>query len=194
LSVLLPLLLACADAAPPDPDPRVELEGVVAELPGGTRLAAARAGGIPGAGGTAEDVKAHLPADASAPPLEVTAARSTWDLRAGRLQLEGEVVATRADATLTCARADVFFDGAGKVARIEARGDVLLVQGERSGRAQRADLEAAAGRVTLRDGASLSEPPHRMVGEPIVVFLDDERIECDACRLRIDGAGIGQAP
>lgn len=188
---LLLLLVACADAGPPDPGTAITLEGVVAEGPGGAVLAARSATVEPPAQGGAEAVTGTLPA-AEAPPLEVSAARSTWDLKGGTLHLEGEVVATRGAARLTCDAADVFFDAGGEVSRVEARGAVVLTQGARTGKADTAVLDAGPGRVTLRGGASLSEPPHHMQGEPIVVFLDDERIECEGCRMRIDGAGIGR--
>ena len=184
------LLWACADAAPPPAAAGMRLEGVVAVAPSGTTLTAARVDGAVG-GGAAEGVGGALVADGSV-PLEVTARHSTWDLAAGELHLAGDVVAVRGGARLTCAEADVFFDAEGAVRRIEARGDVVLVQGARTGRAGAAVLDAGPGRVTLRGGASLAEPPHHMAGEPIVVFLDDERIECETCRMRIDGAGIGR--
>jgi lipopolysaccharide export system protein LptA len=192
LNPLLLLLVACADAAPPEPDPGITLEGVVATAPSGTRLAARTATGTPTGPGEASGVTGSLVAEAAAPPLEVTAERSTWDLKNGELHLEGDVVAVRAGARLRCASADVRFDGDGAVTRIEASGGVVLEQGARTGRAQTALLEAGSGRVTLRGQASLAEPPHEMTGEPIIVYLDDERIECESCRMRIDGAGIGR--
>jgi lipopolysaccharide export system protein LptA len=69
-----------------------------------------------------------------------------------------------------------------------------LTQGERLASADTAVLEAAAGRITMLGHASLREAGNRMDGEPIVVFLDDDRVECVGCRLRVDGAGIGAPP
>lgn len=192
MSLLLLLLVACADAAPPAMDPGITLEGVVAVAPSGSRLAAAEATGVPGGIGEAREVSSTLVSADAAPPLEVTAQRSTWDLREGELHLEGDVVAVRGAARLRCARADVSFDVDGAVTRIEASGGVIIEQGARTGRARTAVLEAGPGRVTLRGEASLAEPPHQLAGEPIVIYLDDERIECETCRMRIDGAGIGR--
>lgn len=192
MSPLLLLLMGCAGAAPPEPSPGITLDGVVASAPSGTLLAARTATGSPGGGGEATGVRGSLVSEATTPPLEVSAQRSTWDLRNGELHLEGDVVAVRGGARLRCTRADVRFDEDGVVTRIEAAGDVVLEQGARIGRAQAALLEAGPGRVTLRGQASLAEPPHEMMGEPIVVYLDDERIECESCRMRIDGAGFGR--
>lgn len=191
MSVLVLMLAACADAAPRLEKPDIVLEDVVATAPSGARVSAAEAVAVPGGPGSAVAVAATLPGPGPS-PLEITAATSSWDLRGGQLTLEGNVVAIRGPARLTCDAAAVHFDKAGEVVRIEAHGSVILEQGDRTGRAETAVLDAGQGRVTLRGDATLAEPPHWMAGEPIVVFLDDERIQCESCRMRIDGASVGQ--
>ena len=185
------VIAACADAAPRSTKPDIVLEDVVATAPSGARVSALEATAVPGGPGTAVAVAATLPAPGPS-ALEITASRSSWDLRGGQLTLEGSVVATRGAARLTCEAAAVYFDEAGEVARIEAHGRVVLEQGDRTGRSETAVLEAGPGRITLRGDATLAEPPHWMTGEPIVVFLDDERIECESCRMRIDGVPVGR--
>jgi len=184
---VLVLVVGCAEAAPPtlvDPD-LVVIDGVEAVLP------ASRDRPGPAAGPSAADASNEVDRSGGAAPLEVSAARSTWDLRTGALSLTGEVVATRGSMRLVCGSAEVRFGDDGQVVSVEARDDVVLTDRGRVGRAQEARLEARLGQVVLTGDASLAKPPHRMRGEPITVFLDDERVECSSCELLIDGKGLG---
>lgn len=184
---VLVLLVGCAEAVPPplvEPD-LVVIEGVEAVLP-------ARPGRtLPAAVPSGPDASSEVDRPGEAAPLKVSAARSTWDLRTGALSLTGEVVATRGAMRLVCGSAEVRFGDDGQVVSVEARDDVVLTDRGRVGRAQQARLEAPLGQVVLTGDASLAKPPHRMRGEPITVFLDDERVECSSCELLIDGAGLG---
>jgi lipopolysaccharide export system protein LptA len=169
----------------------VAFAGVSLSSPGGeTHVSAASARVLEEGQGMAEVVAGTL-ATEGAPPLEVTAARSTWDLRTRTVVLEGEVVALRGATRMTCEQATVLFDEDQRVSRVDAAGGVRLTQAERTATADTAVLEASAGRITMRGHASLQEGGNRMEGEPIVVFLDDDRVECEGCRLVVDGAGIG---
>jgi len=184
---VLALLVACAEAAPPlaGATDSVLLEGVEAVLPVGGDVRSDAAPTVSAGGPQADTTEA-------VPPLEVTAARSTWDLQRGVLTLTGDVVATRGPMRLVCGSAEVRLGEHGRVSTVEARQDVVLTDRGRIGRAQEAQLDARLGRVVLTRDASLAEPPHLMRGEPIVIFLDEERVECASCELRIDGDGSGR--
>ncbi len=195
---LLALAVACAGAAEPipppaPPEPGIALTGAQLRTPEGGVASAPVARLGPDGVVEAERGVATIPV-ADAPALEITAARTRWDLAGGRMALAGAVTATRGDVTLTCDEADVRLDAARRVERVEARGHVIVTQGARVARASRAVLEAGDGRITLTGDASLADGRNRMAGEPLVIFLDDDRVECDACRLSVDASSLGTAP
>lgn len=146
--------------------------------------------------GTGTGPRARLLAPATEtgtpPPLDVTAARSTWDLREMRLTFEGEVVAVRGDLRLSCDRLEVRFESPDRIEGATATGAVRVVRGERRAAGARAELDAATGRVVLTGDPTLTDGPNRLSGTRIVLLLDEERIECDACRLLV--AGPAAAP
>jgi hypothetical protein len=108
--ICLVALWACGTSVSPVADPGVALAGVSLSSPDGeTHVAATRAQVREDGQGAAEGVTGTLAAD-GAPPLEVTASRSTWDLRTRTVVLEGDVVALRGGTRITCDQATVLFD------------------------------------------------------------------------------------
>jgi lipopolysaccharide export system protein LptA len=130
-----------------------------------------------------EDVQARLPAAAPAPSLHVTAQRAAWDLAGRTVRFEGEVHGTRGDVTLTCATLEVWFTDPDALDRARASGGVQVHQGVREARADTALLDIPAGRIELAGSPWMREGGRRMAGERIVLLLDDERVECEACTL-----------
>lgn len=207
------LLLACAGAARPPSaatvpavaagavaeavpaEPRAVFEGVELALPGrlvaqASTLTVGRSGE-----GAAEAVAAAVqtaPArgEEPPPPLNIAAARSDWDFAARRVRFEGEVVATRGEVTLRCDRLLVTFSTPEQVELATASGHVVVERGARSARGAQAVLDARTGQVVLTGAPELSEGRNRMSGERIVLWLDDERVECERCQLRVDGASF----
>jgi len=136
--------------------------------------------------GRGEAVSAAL---GGAPPLEIRGERSSWSLSDGVVVFEGEVQATRRDVSLRCDRLEVTYADE-RVASAVASGSVRVHHGNRRAEGQRAHLTVADGRIVLTGGAQIDDGPNRLVGEPITLFLDEERILCDQCTLVIDGAAV----
>jgi len=142
-----------------------------------------------GSGGRGEDVAAEILGEH---PLEIRGERSSWSLKDGIVVFEGEVLATRADVRLRCGRLEVTYVG-DRVASAVASGGVQVQHGSRHAQGARAHLTVADGRIVLTGGARVDDGPNRLVGEPITLFLDQERIECDSCTMVIAGSAVSPA-
>ncbi len=139
-----------------------------------------------GSEGHGEEVTAEI---SGAPPLEISGQRSSWSLKDGIVVFEGEVIATRGQLELRCARLEVTYEGE-RVQTAVASGGVAVAHGARRANADRARLTVEDGRIVLTGGARVQDGPNRLEGEPITLFVDDERIECDSCTLIIDGGAV----
>ncbi len=128
-----------------------------------------------------EDVRARL--SESLPSLHVTARRAAWDLAGHTVRFEGDVRGTRGDVTLACAVLEVWFTDPDHLDRARASGGVEVRQGAREARAESALLDVPSGRIELSGSPWLREGGRRLAGERIVLLLDDERVECEACTL-----------
>ncbi len=123
------------------------------------------------------------------PPLTVVGKKSSWELGGGVVVFEGEVRAERGPVTLYCDRLELTWNGDEMQAAV-ATGKVRVVRGRRTARGARAELTVASGRVELTGDPSVADGPNVLVGQRIVLFLDDERLECDDCRLDVDGEAV----
>ncbi len=183
------VILGCADepvVGLPEGPPMEDVELTLGSGPEATRITLA--GAWPEADGTGRGVgaKATVPGP---PPLVVTGERSTWDLSAGRVVFEGDVQAVRAEVTLYAARIEVAYAG-DKVEQAWASGGVRVVRGGREATGETAHLAVAEGRVALEGAPTVTYGPNRMTGDRIVLFLDDDRLECEKCRLEVAGAAV----
>ncbi len=184
-------LLACGqsplEAVPGD---RPELEGVVltvGEAPDRIEITLASAWMDPdGSGGHGVDATATVPGP---PPLVITGKQSAWDLKKGEVVFDGGVTAIRADVTITCARLEVTYAG-DKVDVARASGDVHVNKGAREATGDTAVLTVADGRVDIGGSPAIRDGRNLMTGSRIVLFLDDERLLCDDCRLEVAGDAV----
>jgi lipopolysaccharide export system protein LptA len=183
----------CITTAPEAPRlDHVELEGVEVEAEG-VRLSMASATLEKDGTGTGEVVTGTR---YSRPPLEIEAPRTNWDLKARSAVFEGGVTAKRGEFTLRCDTLTVSFSGGGPsdaVERATAEGNVTISRDQRTATGERAELDGATGEVVLTGNPTLVEGANRLTGEVVRLFLDDERISCEKCRLVIDGDAIGQS-
>lgn len=124
------------------------------------------------------------------PPLEVRSERARWDLKAHTVLLEGQVRAVRGDVTLTCDRMDVRYTQVDRIQSVQATGNVVVTRGDRVLEAGRADLEVESGRLELTESPRLLEAGHRLEGRRVVMWLDQDRLECDACSLVFKGEAV----
>ncbi len=126
---------------------------------------------------------------AGPPELVVTGDRSTWSLADEVVAFTGNVRATRGDVVLTAERLTLRYAG-GRLVDAHAEGAVRVERGARTATAERADLDAATGRIALQGRPELRDGPHRMTGDAMALWLDDDRMECERCRLVVDGAAL----
>ena len=126
---------------------------------------------------------------AGSPPLVVKGDRSRWRLADKVMVFEGHVEATRADVVLHCERLEVRYEGE-RIREATATGKVRVTRGERRASSAEAWLEAATGRLVMTGEPRLAEGVNTMTGRTITLFLDDEAVECEACRLQVEGEAI----
>jgi lipopolysaccharide export system protein LptA len=185
MSLLALLLMACAGHAdPPEQAPKLQVQGAVVTLPDGSELSAEaatlssegliEATGVKGREGT----------------LEIEAPITSWDLKNRTASLSGGVVARRGPVRVQCAEMVVTLSGPGRVEQAVAKGDVRITHGKRVGRSRSALLSTADGRIVLTGSPVLRDGANQMTGSRIVLFLDEERVVCDDCRLQIDPEAV----
>jgi lipopolysaccharide export system protein LptA len=136
-------------------------------------------------------------AEAGGVPLQIQASRSSWDLKARSAHFEGEVVVTRGEVTMRCAALDVRYAGADTIDTVVATGGVHVDRGERHAEAERAELVGKNGKITLTGHPRLAEGVNALVGERIVLWLDDEKADCEGgasgpCALTVEGRALGK--
>jgi lipopolysaccharide export system protein LptA len=89
---------------------------------------------------------------------------------------EGNVVAVQADVTLHANRVHAEYSREAKaIERIEAEGDVRVVQGDREARAPRATFFNLEQRVVLSGGADLRQGENTLKGETLTLYLRENR-------------------
>ncbi len=180
-------LTACGAPALPD-GPGTVLTGVTGSA-GPWTASAARVELLAGTA-HAEGVKASAAAQNGAPPLQIEAASSEWDLKAHRARFTTNVRVTRGPVTMTADLLEVVYKDASHVDVVTATGHVLVTRGERVARAEKGVLTAGEGRIVLTGSPVLTEGINALAGDRIEVFLDEERATCTGsagapCRLQI---------
>ncbi len=133
------------------------------------------------------------PPDRAPVPVRVRCDDMTVENQSSIAHCEGHVVAVRRDVTLTCAHAVARYDGTGKVTDLVCRGNVHVVQlpsvdgGTPVPRIADGDVGHfvdATRTLELTGHARLTQGPDVLVGEPIVFFVDEDRVEARHARLR----------
>jgi lipopolysaccharide export system protein LptA len=187
MTLLLALLLACS--GPPEraaqglPE-HSELRGVSLRLPAaGLLIEAARAQTEPRLPerGLATEVSAQLEGQPSA---SIRAEHASWDLREQHVSFEGQVTLQRGPFTLECRRLEARFDSPEQLRSAEALDATIRHRG-RVATGQRATLDLVGGSLVLEGAPTVTEGGRSLRGERIVLFLDDERLECERCSLEI---------
>jgi lipopolysaccharide export system protein LptA len=109
-------------------------------------------------------------------PIEVTADRVNADSVRNSVTFEGKVVVVQADVTLYANRVHAEYSREVKaIERIEAEGDVRVVQGDREARSPRAVFYNLEQRVVLSGGADLRQGENTLRGETLTLYLRENR-------------------
>ena len=176
-------MLACAAEPAPEPEALLVAEQATVSLDGIT-ISARQAIVDDDGTGRAQTVQA------AAPPLNIIADSASWSFSERTARFEGNVVATRADVTLQCALLTVDFQRPDRIEHARASGGVQVTQGERTASSQQAELTAEDGMLVMTGEPFITDAGNKLTGERITLWLDQERVECQACTLVVDGAAI----
>jgi len=115
----------------------------------------------------------------------------------------GSVHLKRDDFELFCDKLKVFYTKGSGIERAEATGHVRMQQGDRHGRADRAELDNKRQILTLSGHAEMEQPGGRIEGETIIHNIQKKTTEVrqgkdGRVKLRIDanstGKGSGKTP
>jgi lipopolysaccharide export system protein LptA len=110
-------------------------------------------------------------------PVEITADSLEIDREAGRAVFTGNVLVQQGALRLTGAQVTVSYgagaDGETQVQRVEAEGNVVLVNGEDAAESDSAVYSVGTGDVVMTGDVILTRPESAMSGEKLTVNVDD---------------------
>lgn len=113
----------------------------------------------------------------SGQPVEITADALEVDRDAGSAVFTGNVLVRQGALRLTGMEVRVAYgpgpDGETQVQRVEAEGDVVLVNGEDAAEGDSAVYTVATGQVVMTGDVILTRPDSAMTGERLTVNVDD---------------------
>lgn len=114
--------------------------------------------------------------DRSNLPITVKSDELSADNRGKVAVFSGKVVARQGDVTIFADKLTVRYgDEKGSVERIEASGNVRIVQQNRTGSADHAVYENSAGRIILTGSPRVSQGGDMISGKSITYFIDEEK-------------------
>lgn len=172
------------DRSPEAPPPPALLEGVILKTDVGATHLVARAESValaPDTPARAREVEAEV--ETTDRTLRIDADRADWDLEAHTVRFEGKVTAERRPVLLECDVLEVTYEDPEHLERAVARGNVRVTRGPRRARAAEATLHVPSGRLELTGDPVVEEGANLLTGERIILFLDEERLECESCHL-----------
>ena len=110
-------------------------------------------------------------------PITVKSNDLAADNRGKTAIFSGKVVAKQGDITIFCDKMTVYYGATqGDVDKIEADGNVRIVQQSRTGLSSHAVYESKQGKITLSGGSpKIMQGADTVAGEVITYFIDDER-------------------
>ena len=110
-------------------------------------------------------------------PITIKSNELSADNKGKTALFTGKVVAKQGDVTIFCEKMTVYYGAVqGDVDKIEADGNVRIVQENRTGFAAHAVYESREGKVTLTGGApKVMQGTDTVSGEVITYFIDDDR-------------------
>jgi len=110
-------------------------------------------------------------------PITIKSNELSADNKGKTAIFTGKVVAKQGDVTIFCDKMTVYYGAVqGDVDKIEADGNVRIVQENRTGLAAHALYDSRAGKVILTGGGpKVMQGTDTVSGEIITYFLDDDR-------------------
>ena len=112
----------------------------------------------------------------SALPIEVTAQQLEADQEQRQAIFSGEVIAKQGDITLYCDKLVVYsLEEQDQVDRLEAFGNVRVIQLDRTATADRAIYRQQQGTLMLYGNAEVYQGQNKVTGNEITVYLQENR-------------------
>ncbi len=109
-------------------------------------------------------------------PIDITADTLSADSVRNTVTFEGNVVARQVDVTLYADRIQASYSReVGAIDRIEAIGNVRVVQEGREARSPRATFHNLEQRIVLSGGATLRQGQNTVEGDTLTIFLRENR-------------------
>ena len=110
-------------------------------------------------------------------PITIKSNELTADNKGKTALFSGKVVAKQGDVTIFCDRMTVYYGSQqGEIDKIEADGNVRIVQENRTGMAAHAVYESREGRITLTGGnPKVMQGSDTVSGKIITYLIDDDR-------------------
>lgn len=116
--------------------------------------------------------------DRSSLPITIKSNELAADNKGKTAVFTGKVVAKQGDVTIYADRLTINYgDKKNDVEKIEADGNVRIVQENRFGTASHAVYENKLGRITLTGNPKVTQGADTMSGNTITYFIDDDRSE-----------------
>lgn len=128
---------------------------------------------------------------AAAPPAKarpkgetvITSNRLEYDYQEAVVLFEENVKVQDPQFTMTADRVLVFLEGTNDVRQVRALGNVILVSEGRSARCAQAVYTRADGKIVMTGDAVLQRAKDQIWGKEIVIWVDDQRMECRPARM-----------
>lgn len=110
-------------------------------------------------------------------PINIRADRMEFRYGQGVLRYDGNVSVDHAGASVQAKSLEISFEPEGRrsLKKITAFGDVEVIRGDDTVRAQLAEYDPVAGTIVLSQGARLGSGPNSLSGEKVVVYLSQRR-------------------
>ncbi len=122
------------------------------------------------------EVSAKTGKTVSQEPIRITSDRLEADQGTRKMEFLGNVVARQGDLTIYARSIDLFYGPDNHdIDRVEAHGDVRVVQGGRVATGQQGIFFRKEGRIVLTGSPRVHQGQDFVEGDEITVFLNEER-------------------
>ena len=108
-------------------------------------------------------------------PIVITSSTLSADSGANKAVFEGSVIARTDEMTLYSDRMTVFYSEEGDIEKIDARGNIKLLKGQRVLTSERAIYLAREGKITFTGEPMAVEGNNIITGSEIVYLIDEDR-------------------
>ncbi len=109
-------------------------------------------------------------------PIQIKSSELSTDTASRSATFSGRVVARQGDITIYCDRLVIYYsDKEKEVDRVEAFGNVRIIQGNRTGQAGHAVYENKAGKIILDENPRVYQGEDFVAGDVITYYLDTQK-------------------